>query len=916
MADRKNGSPGKKTGTEMNNAFTTVLLCGCCLAAAQAAEPVPYGHKDFYPTAERPIGHRGDGNGWYPGATPVVEWWEGTVSEIEMAIPDRGAGKSEATKVLDIADSGAKNILWRTEMPSWANAQPIVVGNRVFSYGEPDYVFGVDARDGKLLWQKRLSPWRCANLPEAEVRRCERLYDVHQALLTYEKYRMPGPSTTGRPPDAEAFASIHDTFVKTCLPRMVKELKEVDPKTDWDAPAQGTIAQSKAVLAAAQAGISKTKLPGGPHLSSGIARRIAEIGGVTVPLGVLWGHMTGFQMSCPVSDGERLYVQMGQGQVAALDLDGRLLWARLTRRGIEHSVRSPLLADGVLVTAMDETVLRGWDAATGKLRWEAPNPGARLFIGADQAVRLGRGHEALHMVVSNTGRVIRVRDGKELGQLPYLKDVGKEKILGGPSIVSVAQDDGSVVVLKGAEGLPLKAYRNIPDGDGLRFERPYDLGPTRTPYHQGFVATDRFALMQGRAFTVADGRALPDLGRRFGYYAFLVAGDYALGHGAGGLSNAWHRRRPDEKILGRFTVADVGNPASPRLLADRNVLGGTMTPRFPPAERFLPELWANPAYVNSCGGRISHFIHTDTAVTALGDRLFIRSTGHLYCVGPAVKGTPKDDPKVVADIRAATSAAEIAKYLDSKSAQYRYEAVKNCSDGKTALPEAALKRLAVADPYEEIRAAAIRALGMQVGRPGHTLLRKQIAEAVDPKWGRWQDKSGLHLTLRALGAHAEPVLVAMCRADDEAERIAAAAAIATVGPGGEALRDALLASLEDGQLAHVEAEALSRWPADAAVMEGFTAILNQRAHGRIQPLVYRYLLCHQPADSRARFLQAVVARNPDGRTRHSAITELAALAADDASALAALKAIDPGDDQRLADGLKKAIEGIEKQEKQ
>jgi hypothetical protein len=87
-------------------------------------------------------------------------------------------------------------------------------------------------------------------------------------------------------------------------------------------------------------------------------------------------------------------------------------------------------------------------------------------------------------------------------------------------------------------------------------------------------------------------------------------------------------------MLGQFMVADVSDPRHLRLVTDRNILGGNLNPRLPSAEKFVPELWKDPNYVNSCGGRLSHFIHTDTAITALGDRLYIRSTGHLYCIGP------------------------------------------------------------------------------------------------------------------------------------------------------------------------------------------------------------------------------------------------------------------------------------------
>ena len=58
------------------------IALGLTLAAGAAetpaAKPGPaYGHADFVPTPERPVYFRPN-TGQYPGATPPLEWWEGT----------------------------------------------------------------------------------------------------------------------------------------------------------------------------------------------------------------------------------------------------------------------------------------------------------------------------------------------------------------------------------------------------------------------------------------------------------------------------------------------------------------------------------------------------------------------------------------------------------------------------------------------------------------------------------------------------------------------------------------------------------------------------------------------------------------------------------------------------------------------
>ena len=112
----------------MNMNLIPVLLAGLLAGAAQAAEPPPYGSKDFYPSAERPIGYRGDGTGHSPGATPPLEF----------------------------SEKDGKNVLWSIKMPNWGQSSPVVVGKRVITMAEPDTTICVDADTGKVLWQDAL----------------------------------------------------------------------------------------------------------------------------------------------------------------------------------------------------------------------------------------------------------------------------------------------------------------------------------------------------------------------------------------------------------------------------------------------------------------------------------------------------------------------------------------------------------------------------------------------------------------------------------------------------------------------------------------------------------------------------------------------------------------------------------------
>jgi len=122
--------------------------------ASAKAEPLPYGHEDFVPTPERPLGYRGDGNGWFPGATPVVEFYEGTPTKAERAVYDN-QGKEQKGMTWAYADKRSKNILWKTDLPGWSDAQPIPVKGRVFALCEPYFLVCLDAATGQRALLER-----------------------------------------------------------------------------------------------------------------------------------------------------------------------------------------------------------------------------------------------------------------------------------------------------------------------------------------------------------------------------------------------------------------------------------------------------------------------------------------------------------------------------------------------------------------------------------------------------------------------------------------------------------------------------------------------------------------------------------------------------------------------------------------
>jgi outer membrane protein assembly factor BamB len=118
--------------TRIRKWLLTILVAGELVGAAgqslaaggnapKAAPPL--GRADYRPSADRPVGWRGDGSGRYPSADPVTRW------------------------------SAKENVLWRTEVGA-GHSSPIVVGDRVLITAEPDLLVCLDAATGKELWRK------------------------------------------------------------------------------------------------------------------------------------------------------------------------------------------------------------------------------------------------------------------------------------------------------------------------------------------------------------------------------------------------------------------------------------------------------------------------------------------------------------------------------------------------------------------------------------------------------------------------------------------------------------------------------------------------------------------------------------------------------------------------------------------
>ena len=321
---------------------------------------------------------------------------------------------------------------------------------------------------------------------------------------------------------ASEFAPIADAFVEKILPRLVKSLQELDPETSYEEAATVTaeaVKKYRLALAEAEKPGFTGQPPGWKHdpingqmtrLLDTLGKRINVLGGSMgsdrtlvpkVPLEVPWGHLVGFCGAAPVSDGEYVFASFGQGQTVCHDLNGRRIWGVHHQQETDESrtsmLQSPLLIGDVLVDMHGgRNLLRGLDKRSGKVLWEAPTKGEGLrsgggyYVGSHKAVRLDNNGKPVDVIVTSLCNIIRARDGRVLGVLPFAFAPS-----GGPSIVGSGD-----IVLKGAVGdnyrTPYVAYRLKCVGDDkVEAKEIWQTPRKSTPGYQSVVMSPTALLM-------------------------------------------------------------------------------------------------------------------------------------------------------------------------------------------------------------------------------------------------------------------------------------------------------------------------------------------------------------------------------------------------------------------------------------
>ena len=709
----------------------TTALC-VLLSTAVGAEQVPLGHKDFYPSPERVIGFRGDGNGTYPGATPVTSWTEGTPKKKKIGVAEhKGQTVWDFTPGKVDPKTGlrpdAKNICWKTGIRGFGNSHPIIVGDRAITTSDPYWLVCVDMHTGKIIWQRATSPFEMQKLSEEEIDQLDLFVDMAYAA------RGPIPTMVGNYTRLGTFTEgVRKNWMKVfgmCIP-VIRKMIEENRYGDKAIPALATMEE-------ALAGIDRLKEKEEGKPIAGIVGRIMWQGALqTEPPSwsswvrtkykffayCHWDGWCGWTLGSPASDGKCIYQWIGQGQVVCYDLAGNRKWGLhypyhgdLRGDGMQHMVSPVLIGDVFVVQVTDELI--GVNKRTGKVLWHFSNGVHHFAMGSPKHIRLKNG---VDVVVPVSGKIVRVKDGKILGELGVKADTGAAG--GGESMVGIenhvylpAQRTGKVMgfelVAEGPDRVKPRKMWEVPGGH-------VDSSP--------IVYEDHYFRFKkgGTVVNWRTGQKTPkpvNFSIRVGGIGPTMAGKHFYWYESG---TAYGRRRHDRRMVSECEVLELTGPGTVKVKSKENLLNGSDRPDMVRFKTHNPAFWAAKRW-DPQGGVPGQFGYG--GFCAQGNKMILRSLNALYCLGgPKVRydWNPATRPKEVNDLlKAAEWPAGIPGIIKRLESPYRWEweqgrkLAADLPKAEQAKAAAEIAKLLGSDSWNRIKASglALQELGPAAG---------------------------------------------------------------------------------------------------------------------------------------------------------------------------------------------------------
>jgi outer membrane protein assembly factor BamB len=350
------------------------------------------------------VGWRTDGTGRYPDADPPREF------------------------------SATEGVVWAAPMPSWSNASPVVLPDRIFVCAEPDILLAVEKESGKILWQS-------AN-PVAETENAKEQPTARKlATHPHNGFTSATPVTDGRRVFAvfgSGVVSAYDIDGERLWSRFVEQ-----PLNKWGHSASpvlvgGTLLVHFETLVALDPadGTERWRQPAETWVEQRKKRwgtpapaRIGETDVVITTRGnvvrvsdaeILYRELAPVQYSTPlVTDGVAYFFDQAGGRAVRLpeEVGGEpeVLWNAKTVR--DRYYASPLLHEGVIYTITRRGHFSAFDAETGEEIYQE-----KLLLAATEKVANAAytsptlGGRVLYFAGMD-GSVVVVRPGRKYEQL-------------------------------------------------------------------------------------------------------------------------------------------------------------------------------------------------------------------------------------------------------------------------------------------------------------------------------------------------------------------------------------------------------------------------------------------------------------------------------------------------------------------
>ncbi len=308
-----------------------------------------------------------------------------------------------------------KNIAWIAPMPGLSEANPVIVGDKIFTTAHPYNLVCVDKKTGKVLWIRQNSPYDAAAEDEKKAKPdiFAKLDILAAQRSDYYRDYLAGQLATNQTAAAEE--ALEDQMDKLML--------DVDQK--YKRPDEQ-------------------------------------------------GEPDWWEIPTPASDGKNICIYVSRGVAACYDLDGKRRWIRYERpKGQHHGYfTSPIIADGKFI--IYDGKIAALDLGDGSVKWSVDDtkpPGASgklWFASLARAVMDG----TEYVLCPGGGLMIRAKDGQVSGNFNWgnvdsTPVFFENKILqaGGPSafVREVAPNAGGTLTIQGIRKNGREAEVKWPD---------------------------------------------------------------------------------------------------------------------------------------------------------------------------------------------------------------------------------------------------------------------------------------------------------------------------------------------------------------------------------------------------------------------------------------------------------------------